>query len=112
MPADATIQTPTYRNLSQVARRFPPNRNDRPVHVATITRWITSGVLLSDGSRLKLDAKRLPGRWVVTDDAVTKFIDRLTTDRTGQPTPPPVSTSVARRRASERADRELDKIGF
>jgi hypothetical protein len=70
-----------YRSLSEAAGGFPPFRNGRPVRVATLTRWITDGVHGRDGDRIKLRAKRLPGRWVVTDEAVAEFIEALTKDR-------------------------------
>ena len=71
-----------YRSLSEAAGQFPPFRNGRRVQVATLTRWITDGVRDRDGDRIKLRAKRLPGRWVVTDEAVAEFIESLTKDRT------------------------------
>jgi hypothetical protein len=109
----------TYRTLSQVARRFPPSRGGRPVHVATVTRWIIQGARLRDGTRLRLRAVRLPGRWVVEPEAVDEFLATLTADRSGLPTEPAAAgssvssrTASTRRRVQEQAARELDKIGI
>jgi hypothetical protein len=106
----------TYLTLSHVAKRFPPFRNGRPVHVATITRWIVQGVRLRDGSRLHLCAVRLPGRWVVETRAVDEFLESLTLDRAGDSNPratnPAATASASRRRAAERADQKLARRGF
>jgi hypothetical protein len=107
-----TDQPIAYLGLAQAARRFPSFRSGRPVHTATVTRWITGGVRLSDGTVLKLAAKRLPGRWVTWDQAIEEFVDRLTADRTGDPPPAPSHTSASRERALARADAELARIGI
>ena len=49
-----------YLTVTEVAKQFPPSRNGRPVHVATVTRWITHGARLRGGTRLRLKAIRLP----------------------------------------------------
>lgn len=115
----------TYLTLSQVTRRFPPSRCGRPVHVATVTRWITEGARLRDGTRLSLRATRLPGRWVVEPEAVEEFLTALTADRSadlnaGRASIPAKSelrtaadrTTAARRKAHAEAARELDEIGI
>lgn len=70
-----------YRGLAEAARLW---LGGTPPHVATLRRWGTVGVLLRDGSRLKLKLTRLPGRWVVSEAAIREFIDTLTADRTGE----------------------------
>jgi hypothetical protein len=109
----------TYLTLSEVTHLFPPSRNGRPVHVATVTRWIVIGVRLRDGTILRLRAARAPGRWLVEPAAVDEFTDALRADRLGTPTstpsdagPAPLRTNAARRKADERTGRELDKIGI
>jgi hypothetical protein len=88
-----------YRSLSEAARRFPSFRCGAPVHSATLTRWILAGVKDRDGNRIKLQAKRLPGRWVVTDDTISEFIEALTNDRACDSGPGQIApqTSAARR---------------
>jgi hypothetical protein len=100
-----------YRSLAQAVRRLPPTRGDRPVHVSTLTRWITRGVRAADGSIVKLDARRFPGGWKVTDEALDLFLEALTHAALGRPEPAeaPIRTP-SRRRAAElaRVDRALD----
>jgi hypothetical protein len=112
MPNDlAATQDPlVYRPLAQALRRLGPGRNGRPPHIATGIRWGTDGVPLSDGSRLYLKVRRLPGRWVTTDEWVDEFIDALTRDRVGQDAAPAVRPSTARRKAIESADREAEAL--
>jgi hypothetical protein len=109
----------TYLSLSAVAHLLPTSRRGRPVHVATVTRWIVDGVLLRDGTRLHLRGTRLPGRWVVEPAALEEFLAALTADRAGRSPPappgsgpPPARTPSARRKADERAARRLDEIGI
>src|SRR4051794_11661958 len=97
---------------AKTAKMFPSFRGDRPTHSATVVRWMVEGVRLKDGSRLKLEAVRLPSGWVTTPSAVQRFIEALTADRSGEPALPPVRTTVARTRAVERADKALAAAGF
>ena len=108
-----------YRSLAEAARLFPSSRNGRPVHVATLTRWINDGVRGRDGQVIRLRATRLPGRWVVTDAAVDEFLDALTRDRADNTAPNTVSPGTAdvhppvrRRRELERTSRKLDEFGI
>jgi hypothetical protein len=105
---------PVYRSLSQIARRFPPNRESKPVHTATLTRWILKGHRASDGSQIRLRATRFPSGWRSTDQWVSDFLDAITHDRTGQRTGQVDSnrTPTDRGRAFERVERELDRIGI
>ena len=38
------LKTETCLSLSQAARLIPPIRQEKPVHVSTLTRWILHGV--------------------------------------------------------------------
>jgi hypothetical protein len=111
-PADAPL---IYLNLSQIARRFPPNKGDKPVHTATLTRWILKGTALSDGSRVKLRAVRFPAGWRTTDEWVDEFHEAITANRfegtlvTSQNS---IRTPAKRRRDHIRAKRELKASGF
>ncbi len=110
--SDSLSQVPDYVTPSQIARRMPPNRGDRPVHIATVIRYVTTGVALSDGSRLKLRAVRFPGGWRSTWPWVQEFIDRLTADRTGGAEPHHRPDKTARSRSVESAERYLAAAGF
>jgi hypothetical protein len=105
-----------YRSLRQIARRFPPNKADKAVHPATLTRWILKGIPLSDGSRVKLEAVRFPAGWRSTDEWVDDFLEALTAARTeskltsGQTGA--VRSPAKRQRDYSRAKRELKAAGF
>jgi hypothetical protein len=112
-PADQPV---TYRNLSQISRRFPPNKGDKPFHPATLTRWILQGIPLGDGSRVRLRAIRFPAGWRTTDEWVDDFLDaltaartetNLTSGRTGAARSP-----ARRQRDHEHAKRTLKAAGF
>jgi hypothetical protein len=70
-----------------------PERLLAPVAIARILqvspsaplRWLTRGVLLSDGSRLKLKSIRLPGSYRVKPEWLDAFLGRLADDRAGKP---------------------------
>lgn len=102
---------PDYITPAQIARRLPPNRGDKPVHVASVIRWITHGARALDGSRVKLRAVRLPGGWRSTWAWVEDFFSALTTAAEGD-VPPPPEPPASRRRQHERAERELVEAGF
>src|SRR4051794_33170559 len=78
-------RAPTYRPVSEIARRIEPSRSGRPVHPSTVVRWITKGVRLQSGVILKLKAKRFPGHWAVSEEDFNDFVEILTTDRCGEP---------------------------
>ena len=116
MSLDETVQSlkdrpVIYRSLSEATRRFPSFRNGRPVHTATTTRWIVTGVRLRNGAILKLRANRLPGRWVTTDEWIDEFVEALTLDRGGQATPPAPCPPSIRRQADERVEERLTQMG-
>jgi hypothetical protein len=108
----AVETAPTYFPLPVIARQIRSMRGDKPLHPATLSRWILTGVRLRSGETLRLNARRLPGGWQVSREAVEQFIERLTADRCGAPAPAPAERPVARRRDVERAEAELDRIGI
>src|SRR5438034_6125001 len=91
--------------LSQAARRFPPNRKGRPVTLSCILRWVLEGVRGPIGERINLEAARCAGKWLTTPGAIERFIARQTPNM--QERPPSPSTPAARKRAAERAAKEL-----
>lgn len=81
------------------------------VHPATITRWILRGVLdPRTGTRIKLEAVRTPGKWLVPEGAVDRFLAAVTAARTGKPAK--VDISAARERELAAVDSELQAIGL
>jgi hypothetical protein len=113
MTTDSATATETWLGLGEASRLCPSTRGGRPVHPATLSRWIMKGVPLQSGARLKLSARRFPGGWATTREALNEFIDGLTADRQGDPVA--VATprlSLARQRAHDRAERELTALGI
>jgi hypothetical protein len=102
----------TTITLAQAAARLPPNRLHRPVTASCVLRWVLSGVKVPGGGRMKLEAVRLGGRWLTSVEALERFAARQTPGldaaTNGAPPRPPAS----RQRASERAEKELAKIGI
>lgn len=94
--------------LSEAASRFPGHRGAERLHPATLTRWILRGVRAVDGRRVKLEAVRVGCRWLTSEPALTRFAAALCATHN----PPPLSQSPAtRRKASERAAAELERLG-
>jgi Protein of unknown function (DUF1580) len=103
--------------LGQAARRFPSYRNSRPVNPSTVWRWLTEGVRLPSGRRLRLEAARVGGRWLTSAAAIERFIraQTPTLDTEAASKPAPATTKrTAKRRAqdTDRTRRELDRIGI
>jgi hypothetical protein len=96
-------------SLTQAARRLPSARAGRPVHSSCVWRWITSGVSLPSGEIVRLEAARLAGRYITSIPALERFIARQT--RSLEPAPR-LRTAGQRQRASERVEKELEKIGI
>jgi hypothetical protein len=98
----------TMVSLAQAARRFPPARLGRPVSPATIWRWCRRGVSVPGIGVVRLESVRLPGRWVTSLEAISRFVARQTPMEND---PPPAPRSPGRRqRASERAAEELGRL--
>jgi hypothetical protein len=109
----APTESCSYLPLAVAARLIPPTRGERPVHVSTLTRWITKGVLKSGGTRVKLQARRFPGGWKVTREALNQFIDELTDSALGgESDSSTIQPSSARNRELARVDAELLSAGF
>jgi hypothetical protein len=104
------IEAGQAETLTRAARRVPRTRQDRPVTLGCLLRWITTGVIASNGLRVHLEAARLAGKWVTTSGAIRRFV-LAQTPRDSQGTPAP-RTPAARQRASARAAKELEKVGI
>jgi hypothetical protein len=89
-----------YRTLSEVARGFPPNRSDKPVHRQTLKRWIEQGIRTSDGGRVRLRAVRFPAGWRTRDEWVEDFLASLTVDRVENANPTAMAEARARQAGS------------
>jgi hypothetical protein len=94
--------------LVRAARRIPRTRQDRPVTLSCLLRWITTGVIAYDGQRVRLEAARLAGKWITTPGAILRFIRAQTPNAEEVPR---TATPSRRLRAAERAGRHLEKLG-
>jgi hypothetical protein len=106
---DTTIEAPIP--LSEAAKLIPPARQGKRTHLSTLLRWILRGARNLAGEVVRLEAIRLGSRWMTSREALQRFAERLT-PRTDAHAPPAPRTPTARRRASERAAAELEKIGI
>jgi hypothetical protein len=100
-------------SLALAAQTIRPGRNGKRTHISTLIRWITRGARAADGSRVRLEAVRLGGRWLTSREALQRFAERLTPRLDDQHHAPPsgARTPSARQRASERAARKLKEMG-
>ena len=96
--------------LAKATRLVPPARRGKRTHLSTLLRWILTGATAPDGSRVRLDAVRLGGRWMTTLGSLQRFAAALT-PRVGDEAPASARSPSARTRASERAAAELTRKG-
>jgi hypothetical protein len=106
---DLTVEKPVA--LAEACRIVPPARSGKKTHLSTILRWILRGAKSPTGELVKLEALRIGNRWVTSREALQRFAERLTPRLDGEP-PSAWRTLAQRSRASERASRELGKVGI
>jgi hypothetical protein len=106
------LSTETTLSLAQAARLLPPGRGERPVTLSCILRWVLRGARSPSGELIRLEAIRVGGRWVTSREALQRFSERLTPDLAASGPGPTPRTPGRRRRASERAGRELERLGL
>ena len=106
---DLTQEEPI--SLSEAAALLPRGRNHSKPHVSTILRWIQKGTKAPSGEKAYLDGLRVGSRWTTSREALQRFAERLTPqlDNDGMSSP---RTPTERRRAAERAERELEREGL
>jgi hypothetical protein len=102
--------TETTISLTEAGRRCPPGRNNARPGLSTVLRWILVGCRGPNGERIKLRGGRCGGRWFTSEEALREFIEALTPRQDGEPPATPRSAGQ-RRRASERAASELERLG-
>lgn len=95
--------------LTAIAKILPNAYSGKPVNIATVLRWVLTGIKLPDGTRVKLQAARLGGRWVSTPGAVKRFVMAQTPNGDSPPQPRPDRQRSA---AAARAARKLSKAGW
>jgi hypothetical protein len=94
--------------LIEAAKRLPKGRRGRPVTLSCILRWILEGTLGPDGTKVRLEAIRLGGRWVTSEQALQRFAEQLTpvVGVTSLPAP----RSPKRTKRAERASEAVDAV--
>jgi hypothetical protein len=94
--------------LSQLAKRLPRRRNDRPVHPATIHRWRHPGV-----RGVRLECVRIGGIWVTSLEAYQRWVDQLTTlDQRGESSTAAPERQRGQGMSSEEIEQRLDDFGI
>jgi len=96
--------------LDEIAKLVPPSRGAGHTHVSTVYRWIVRGATTPSGRRVRLDATRIGGKWVSSREALLRFQAQLTPPLDHDIRAP--QSATARRRASERAEAELARVGI
>jgi hypothetical protein len=84
-------------------------RSDRPVHPSTVCRWITDGILTSDGRRVRLEGFTANRKWLTSKPAITRFL--LAQQPVGASGGPAVRSPAEQRRGHSAALRELEANG-
>ena len=105
------VEIETLMGVAEAARKVPSPRPGRRVCPATVTRWITGGIHVGDGRRVRLEAVKVGGSWVTSAEAIGRFI-AATTPAVEGPGPEPVRTAASRHRASQLAAEQLRAAGI
>lgn len=105
------VRTEQLIILSQLVRRLPARRNQRPVHPATAHRWRKPGL-----HGVRLECIRVGGIWHTSMEAFQRFCDRLTS-LDDEPMPSSLKTAsvskgVAESSRREHVERELNQFGI
>jgi len=97
--------------LHAAAQLLPSNRAGKRVNFATVWRWVLKGVRGFDGSRVHLEAVRVGGRWLTSQEALERFATTLT-PQIGADIAIPTRTPARRRRESASAAKKLEAMGI
>jgi hypothetical protein len=104
-------QSESILTFQQVADDLPRRRRGRKTHVSTIYRWASTGCRGVVLETIQIGATRCTSR-----EALQRFFERLTADRSGRGCPGPgeagpARTAAKRLRDSKRAERTLIDSG-
>jgi hypothetical protein len=98
--------------LRQLTKLLPHKRNDKPITLSCVLRWVLDGARTASGERVRLEAVRLAGAWVSTPGALQRFIARQTPDLDHEKMPVTSRAQSARERAAARAGQRLQAQGW
>jgi hypothetical protein len=103
----------TTLGLVEAAQFLPRGRNSSRPHLSTLLRWILTGAKSPTGEVVRLEAVRLGSKWITSREALARFAERLTpslADIAAEQRAP--RSPSARQRASQRAAKELERVGI
>ena len=106
------ITTEDTLTLTDACKVLPRGRNGARPQLSTLLRWVLEGVRGLDGRLVRLEAARLGHKWVTSRQALQRFTAALTSGLENARTSPLPRTARQRRRASQRAARELRNAGM
>ena len=93
-----SLLTEQLRTLTEASREIP----GRP-HITTMMRWSLRGI-----RGIKLETILIGGRRFTSEEAIERFIERLSDTRPGVASQP----STAQLQKDARANEELTRLGF
>jgi hypothetical protein len=97
------ISTEAVVTLTEATHHLPRRRKGKRPAVSTMFRWAQRGV-----RGVRLETIQVGGTKCTSLEALQRFCDRLT----DADSPTPQRTPTQRRRAAERAQRELERQGI
>lgn len=105
------IQREQLKTFAELAKLWPSRYPGKTTHKATLCRYARVGI-----KGIRLEAIRMGGHFVSSVEAVQRFTERLAAlDENPDATPAEVlkmPTPAGRRRAAEKAAKELEALGF
>lgn len=95
------ILTESVITLTEATRHLPNRRRGKKPHVATLYRWAHQGL-----RGIRLETIQVGGTLCTSHEALQRFFERLSNRDYSQEIP------VSQQAALQRADAELDRMGF
>jgi hypothetical protein len=80
--------------------------------MSCLLRWVLDGARGPGGDRTRLEACRISGKWITTPGALRRFVEAQTPELTVAEHAAKPRTPRQRRRAAERAEKELENMGI
>lgn len=97
-------------SLDEARAILPLGRGGKRVSPSCLWRWMLKGARAPGGRLVKLEGLRIGGRWVTSREALQRFAEALTPSfEDAEPSPKP---AAARRKAADRAGRQLEAMGI
>jgi len=71
------FENETLINIAQATRMIPGRSGDKPLHRATLHRWIAKGVKTPDGRVVRLESGLVGGQRMTSKEALRRFLDAI-----------------------------------